>query len=131
MVVGAPGEPRPLSEDGRRLLGRKEDAAFRAEENLHYLAIRLRRAGALLPPKKAIEFSRGANLTKDLYHLEQYDLVNQIFDRLEEKDVKLQSWELLRYGSSLSEADPSAKGARKGLVYSQRAGYGRGRSENP
>jgi hypothetical protein len=71
--------------------------------------------------KRTLNSGEARNLTRDLYDFEQYDLVNRIFSKLEAKGVKLRSWELLRYGSSLSEADPSPRGARGGLKYTQRA----------
>jgi hypothetical protein len=72
--------------------------------------------------KKPFNSGEARNLTRDLYDVEQYDLVNRIFQRLLEEGVELKPWELMRYGSSLSEAgDQSAAKAREGLKYTQQA----------
>jgi hypothetical protein len=55
-----------------------------------------------------------------LFDIEQYDLVNKLFPRLESLRA-LSPRELLRYGSSKSEADLSIEGAESGLEYSQKA----------
>jgi hypothetical protein len=72
--------------------------------------------------KRPFSAGEARNLTRDLYDVEQYDLVNRIFQRLLDEKVELRPWELLRYGSSLSEAgDQSAEKAREGLQYTQQA----------
>ncbi len=55
-----------------------------------------------------------------LFDLEQYDLVNQIFAKLESSRA-LTPRELMRYGSSKSEEDLSIAGAKAGLEYSKNA----------
>jgi hypothetical protein len=55
-----------------------------------------------------------------LFDLEQYDLANEIFGKLETLRA-LTPWELLRYGSSRSEEDLSIAGAHSGLEYSKKA----------
>lgn len=72
--------------------------------------------------KRPFNTGEARNLTRDLYDVEQYDLVNRIFQRLLEGGVALRPWELLRYGSSVSEAgDQSAEKAREGLAYTRQA----------
>jgi hypothetical protein len=55
-----------------------------------------------------------------LFDIEQYDLVNKLFGRLESLQA-LSPWELMRYGSSKSEEDLSIEGAKSGLEYAQKA----------
>jgi hypothetical protein len=59
-------------------------------------------------------------IIKHLYDLEQYDLVNEIFDRLETLR-ELSSSELRIYGSSKSEVDLTIAGAKQGLKCTEKA----------
>lgn len=59
-------------------------------------------------------------VVNDLYNCEQYDLANRIFKKLEQAQ-ELDISQMLRYGSSLSEADQTETGALSGLKYADKA----------
>jgi hypothetical protein len=71
--------------------------------------------------RRTLNAGEARALTKDLYDAEQYDLTIRLFQRLEKQGVAFGSWELLRYGSSLFEVEPTTAGARKALAYELRA----------
>ncbi|HEX3657379.1 MAG TPA: hypothetical protein VHV55_16435 [Pirellulales bacterium] len=59
-------------------------------------------------------------IARNLYDHEQYDLANQIYERLEQT-LGLKVRQMVRYGSSLSEADQTEKGALRGLERVEKA----------
>jgi hypothetical protein len=59
-------------------------------------------------------------VANNLYDLEQYDLANKIFARLDEAGLLVLRG-LLRYASSVSEEDQSPRGAERGLEIVNRA----------
>jgi tetratricopeptide (TPR) repeat protein len=60
-------------------------------------------------------------VARSLYYVEQYDLANEIYRRLDQSDPGLAVPELLNYGSSLSESAHTVSAAEKGIDYQNRA----------
>ncbi len=120
-VVGS-GEPREAldvyqklvaehwSGQGKELSGLKQHAVsvFGARA-LGYFCL-----GKEPMPADAAEVARG------LYYVEQYDLANELYRRLDAA-AALGPRDLLNYGSSLSEAEQTVRAAEEGIAHQKRA----------